>query len=244
MGSGVRTLPGPVAASSLMLFLLVTGCSGDSPAVPTGCGRSTAAASADAIGLTADQDFTSSLAIVEVSGGTGTEIEWMPVYSINNLTDNRICVYDVVIDFPAKDLTAKYRVQLVSLGPARQITLYRDRAAIEADAGAIKRGGTAAAAPQPPPVEVAPHGSVLARFYQYFRFTLNDETLPMTLDDTLAEYLGPYFGLRTVSEGGRYACDQRFTGLHATVESDLGRSAHTVSEVLMPAGCVSLIPPR
>jgi hypothetical protein len=66
----------------------------------------------------------------------------------------------------------------------------------------------------------------------------------MTPKDTLAEYLGPYFGLRSLGEGGRYHCGTVFTGMHATVESDLGRSPHTVSHVLMPAGCARLIPPR
>jgi hypothetical protein len=93
---------------------------------------------------------------VDAPGGTGgTEIEWMPVYSIINLTGTRICVYDVVIDFPPKNLTADARVRLESVGPARQVTVYRDRAAIEADARAIKQGGTAStSSPRPLPVEL------------------------------------------------------------------------------------------
>ena len=239
MGSGVRKLLWPV----VLLLPLATGCTGTPAESPPSCARSSASASADAVGLTADQDFTSSLAIVDAPSGGGTEIEWMPVYSIINLTDSRICVYDVVIEFPPKNLTADARVQLVSLGPARQVVLYRDRAAIEADSRAVKQGSSAAA-PQPPPIEVAPHATAVARFFQYFRFTLDDETIPMTRKDTLAEYLGPYLDLSVVGDGGRYECGTVFTGMHATVESNLGSSQHTVSHVLMPAGCVRLIPRR
>jgi len=240
VGVLVRERPvGRATAVSLALVLgLASGCSGRPAEREAGCVRSTAPAAGAAIGLTASEDFTSTLALIPAADRPGgAAVEWMPVYSVTNLTGAPICVYDIALTFPQREV-AGARARLESLGASRQVALYHDLATLREDAGEWT------APTQPPPFTVAAHATVMVRLIQTYRFMVDGEELPMTVQDTLADYLAPYLGLKTLGKGGPFHCGTVFTGLTATVESSLGRSTHDVSHLLMPAGCVRVFPSR
>jgi hypothetical protein len=221
----------------LGLILALTACTGR-PAGEQACTPATAAEATDAIGLTASEDFTSALALAAAAGRPGdADIEWMPVYSVSNLTGTRICVHDITLAFPRNDV-AGMRVWLESIGPSRGAAVYHDLATLRADAGEWTTPV------QPLPFTVAAHSTVMVRLVQAYRFMVDGTELELAPDDTLADYVGPYLGLEQISKGGRYHCGTVFSGMQATVEADAGRSTHEVSHVLMPAGCVRVIPSR
>jgi hypothetical protein len=230
----------PVARAVLAglgLVLALTACTGRQDG-RNDCTPSTAASATDAIGLTASEDFTSSLALAAATSRPGgAEIEWMPVYSVSNLTGRRICVHDIALAFPRREV-AGMRVWLESLGAPRGAAVYHDLATLRTDAGEW------ITPVQPLPVTVAPHSTVMVRLVQAYRFMVDGTELELAPDDTLADYIGPYLGLEKISEGGRFHCGTVFSGLQATVDTDVGRSTHDVSHVLMPAGCVRVIPSR
>lgn len=226
------------AACLALVLGLASGCSGRPAERETGCVPSTAPATAEAIGLTASEDFTSALALIPAAGRPGgAAVEWMPVYSVTNLTGVPICVYDIALVFPQREV-AGMRAWLESLGPTRQVALYHSLATLREDASRWT------APTQPLPFTVAPHAIVMARLTQTYRFMVDGQELPLTTQDTLADTLAPYFGLEALGKDGPIHCGTVFTGLTATVESNLGRSTHDVSHLLMPAGCVRVFPSR
>lgn len=225
-----------LAVISLFLTTAVAGC-GVSGAYE--CDESMAAGpevplARDTLAVAAHPGWTGAIGVNDTTRADGSsvvEIEWQPAYTITNLTKDEVCVQDVRVDFPELQDSAGRLLALNNTGGLRPVDIYNDWTVVNDGPTVTKQ----------PPFELDPGTTVLARFHQYFTLTLDNDPVPLTVDEDLAGLLGPLFGLNRFPDGS-YQCASDY-GLRTVVESNLGELIIKTTNVIMPVGCKLRISP-
>ncbi|MFC7381646.1 hypothetical protein [Sphaerisporangium rhizosphaerae] len=216
------------------IVLATTGCAASTTPPNRSCDEVAVGngSSAGGIGISGKFDLTMALAIVDPPDGGGTpEIEWKPVYSIANLTKNRICIVDISTTFPTNRDKAGALLALKTARGTRQVDIYQNNAAVLSRTPSVT---------QRPPFALEPGATVLVRFHQYLTLTADGRDVPLRTDEDLSERLGPLFRLNRLDDGS-YHCVPQYP-LKVTVTSDIGTSTQEVINAIMPDGCGLILP--
>jgi hypothetical protein len=163
-----------------------------------------------------------------------TEIEWTPAYSITNLSDSRVCMYDITVEFTQRRDEKGRLLSMRTVSGSTNVDIYRDNAAVEA-----KRPTSA----QLPPFAVEPGATILAQLRQGLALSVDGAEQRLAVDDDLPARLAPLLGMRQL-ESGDYQCAAEATGVRATIQSSAGTWITELSNASLVVGCTLLLPDR
>jgi hypothetical protein len=217
----------PAALATTLAILYATGCTSQVVTVDLD----------DGLDVTSELIFTEVFSIKAVTPGdpnSSTEIEWRPVYTVANLSNESIELRDIAPNFPAaRSKRDGQPVELVKIRPTQTIEVYRTNDELWDHRPSETIG---------PPLTLSPGSRVSLKLRQEFQIMHNEKPYwSIGLDDNLAHYLGPLFGLEQL-EAGQFRCVAR-AEVDLTVSTNVGDTKKVAEQPLCMAGAVVVMPP-